>query len=133
MGVVWATTSLGRLTNVDLLVVPLVKDAGGGTDANASMEICSASIVVCNVNSWFFARRVRLCSSLPGCFSDVVACAVVVRAADAGDAIGVVETSVPVSCEVDTLLSLRLVTDAVSLRGTFVWVALPMACAGSPH
>ena len=63
----------------------------------------------------------------------MAACAVVVRAAEAGDAIGVVETSVPVSGEVDTLLSLRLVTDAVSLRRTFVRVALPMACAGSPH
>ena len=55
MGVVWAATSLGLLTGVDLLVVPLVKEAGGGTDANASIEICSASIVVCNVSSWFFA------------------------------------------------------------------------------
>ena len=50
----------------------------------------------------------------------MAACAVVVCAAEAGDAIGVVETSVPVSGEVDTLLSLRLVTDAVALRRTFV-------------
>ena len=39
MGVVWAATSLGRLAGVDLLVVPLVKEAGGGTDASASIEI----------------------------------------------------------------------------------------------
>ena len=63
----------------------------------------------------------------------MAACAVVVCAAEASDALDVVETSVPVSGEVDTLLSLRLVTDAVSLRRTFVWVALPMTCAGSPH
>ena len=50
----------------------------------------------------------------------MVVCAVVVCAAEAGDAIGVVETSVPVSGEVDTLISLRLVTGAVSLRRTFI-------------
>ena len=104
MGVVWAATSLGRLAGVDLLVVPLVKEAGGGTDASASIEICSASIVVCSVSSWFFARCVRFCCNLPGCISDVAACAVVVRAAEAGDAIGVVEPSVPVYGEVNTLL-----------------------------
>ena len=133
MGVVWAATSLGRLTGVDLLVVPLVKEAGGGTDANASIEICSAMIVVCDVSSWFLARCVRLCSSLPGCFSDVAACAVVVCAAEVGDAIGVFVPSVSVSGKVDTLLSLQLVFDAVSRRGAFVWVALLMNCAGSPH
>ena len=133
MGVVWAAASLGLLTSVDLLVVPLVKEAGGGTDANASIEICSAMIVVCNVSSWFLARCVWLCSNLSGCFSDAAACAVVVRAAMVGDAIGVAEPSVSVSGEVDTLLSLRFDTDAVSLKGTFVWVALLMACAGSPH
>ena len=133
MGVVWAAASLGLLTGVDLLVVPLVKEAGGGTDANASIEICSAMIVVCNVSSWLLARCVRLCSSLSGRFSDVAACAVVVCAAEVGDAIGVAEPSVSVSGEVNTLLSLRLVTDAVSLKGTFVWVALPMTCAGSPR
>ena len=63
----------------------------------------------------------------------MAACAVVVCAAEVGDALGVAEPSVSVSGEVDTLLSLRLVTNAVSLEGTFVWVALPMTCAGSPH
>ena len=129
----WTAASLGLLTGIDLLVVPLVKVAGGGTDANASIEICNAMIVVCNVSSWFLARCVRLCSSLSGCFGDVAAYAVVVCAAEVGDAIGVVERSVSVFGEVDALLSVRLVADAVSLRGTFVRVALPMASAGSPH
>ena len=133
MGVVWAVASLGLLAGVDLLVVPLVKEAGGGTDANASIEICSAMIVVCDVSSWFLARCVRLCSSLSGCFSDAAACAVVVCVAVVGNAIGVAEPFVFVFGEVDTLLSMRFDIDAVSLKGTFVWVALLMACAGLPH
>ena len=63
----------------------------------------------------------------------MVACAEVVVAAAVGDAIGVVVSSVSVSGEADKLLSLLLVAEAVSLRGTLTYLGLPLASAGSPQ
>ena len=125
--------SFGRFEGVDLLVVPLLGHAEDDNDANALIVIWSASIVVCSVSISLLAGSVKFCFIPPSCINELVACAEVVIAAAVGDAIGVVVSSVSVSGEADKLLSLLLVVEAVSLRGSLSYLCLSMASAGSPQ